>query len=772
MPNFQIMSLDSTNMNIVDVDRFTGDDRGGIAVSTDRVFLTGDFATAALTTNLASPLSLAGSPRDGIFSDVLTGGLYSLAVASGAQYFRFAGPITQLIQLDSVTGQPTGASVALSTAIPESGFSFGNGVFAGAGRVVIFHADASKLYDIDTATGLVTTMNVPPLPLFITSESWASWGVAEFFNGGLHLVYSTGTSIIRYSVLDGTVTELISFGGGSDVANIAFSATLGRWYFHYESEFTTLFPGSFPEALGYANATYQTKPDIVGTSGSDALTGTPDADGILGLEGNDTISGLAGSDFISGGAGDDSISGDNGNDVLGGGDGADTIDGGLDNDNIAGLAGADSLSGGAGADTLLGGLDADRIDGGADADNIDGGDAGDTLNGGSGSDSIIGGAGDDSVQGDDGSDTIRGSEGNDTLNGGAGDDLLTGDAGNDIFEDGSGNNTLAGGAGDDTFTVLAATDFPYELLGEGNDTVQTALTFYELTANIENLIFTGVGGFNGRGNEINNVITSGSGADILTGGAGNDTLNAGGGNDYLFIDSKDTGINGGTGFDAAFVQDNVGANLNLGTAGIEWAMGWIGNDTLDASTAGQGVALFGYIGQDSLVGSAFDDFIYFDSFDSRVDGGAGYDALIIYGSLGGADIDVAAMNGEWVLGSDGNDRMTNAGRNVSVALSGGSGNDTLVGGLSNDFLYGNAGADVFVVTANAQLDWIADFTQGQDRIDVSGIVGMTNLAAVLAGATATTAGFAQLNFAGGNVVVLGNVGLGALGAGDFIFSLI
>src|SRR5262249_37319852 len=65
-------------------------------------------------------------------------------------------------------------------------------------------------------------------------------------------------------------------------------------------------------------------------------------------------------------------------------------------------------------------------------------------------------------------------------------------------------------------------------------------------------------------------------------------------------------------------------------------------------------------------------------------------------------------------------------------IHGGTGNDTLSGGLGGDYLFGDAGADVFQYTAVEesqaivingvnQLDQIVDFTQGQDKIDLSAI---------------------------------------------------
>ena len=69
--------------------------------------------------------------------------------------------------------------------------------------------------------------------------------------------------------------------------------------------------------------------------------------------------------------------------------------------------------------------------------------------------------------------------------------------------------------------------------GEGSDTVNTTLSSYTLGANVENLMHTGAGDFNGVGNALANTITGGTGNDTLDGGVGNDTLNGGGGADIL-----------------------------------------------------------------------------------------------------------------------------------------------------------------------------------------------------------------------------------------------
>ena len=74
---------------------------------------------------------------------------------------------------------------------------------------------------------------------------------------------------------------------------------------------------------------------------------------------------------------------------------------------------------------------------------------------------------------------------------------------------------------------------------------------------------------------------------------------------------------------------------------------------------------------------------------------------------GGADIVKGGGGDDLILGSGGADK-----------LNGGSGADTLRGNGGDDTLKGNGGADVFQFRTSDRNDTIADFRQGQDKIEI------------------------------------------------------
>jgi len=155
--------------------------------------------------------------------------------------------------------------------------------------------------------------------------------------------------------------------------------------------------------------------------------------------------------------------------------------------------------------------------------------------------------GHDTITGTEQDDLMLGLGGNDTLNGLGGNDTLNGADGNDTLNGGTGADSMVGGGGNDTYVVDDIGDTVTEVANSGTDTVQTTLAAYTLTANVEDLTYTGTGDFVGTGNNLSNTITGAGGNDTLNGDAGNDELIGNGGNDSLNGGTGNDTLNGGAG---------------------------------------------------------------------------------------------------------------------------------------------------------------------------------------------------------------------------------
>ena len=319
-----------------------------------------------------------------------------------------------------------------------------------------------------------------------------------------------------------------------------------------------------------------------------------------------------------------------------------------------------------------------------------------------------------------------------TLTGTAAVDRIVGLQGDDMLDGGAGGpDTLIGGSGDDVYTVRVAGDTVVEALNEGSDTVRTALSKYNLPANVEKLTYTGAGSFIGIGNGLDNVITGGLMSDVLGGGAGNDTLIGG--------DGAPNELYGGTG-DDTFILSATGDTI------VEFA--GEGRDLVKTSGARHTLAAnvedLTYTGSANFVGigNVLDNVITGGVQRDVLAGGAGNDTLIggsgafneLYGGTGD-DIFVVSTTGDSTIEYAGEGRdlvmssaathqlaanvedltYTGAGSFVGIGnaldnvIKGGTLSDTLAGGAGNDTLWGGAGAantlfggdgdDVYVVEA-------------------------------------------------------------------------
>lgn len=267
---FRIDSLTSAGAVVRDHNPETGDDRGGIALSSTRVFYTGDSATAGFDRNSLATGTVSPFRMDGIVGLIGNQQLFALSTNATTPGAIGGGPLTHLIVLDS-SGTPTGSSVPLSAAIALS--SFQNGVFAGWDRIFVYVGTGSggTVVEIDPLSGTVTPRGSVAAYIAQFAESWAFHGVAEHFGGEDYLTYkSAGGGILRTRLSDGQ-HQTIAFGSGglSDMAAFTVDPFAGRWYFHYEGRSTVF--GGVSETIGYADATFTVVAASVPEPGTAAL---------------------------------------------------------------------------------------------------------------------------------------------------------------------------------------------------------------------------------------------------------------------------------------------------------------------------------------------------------------------------------------------------------------------------------------------------------------------------------------------------------------------
>lgn len=388
-----------------------------------------------------------------------------------------------------------------------------------------------------------------------------------------------------------------------------------------------------------------------------------------------------------------------GNDQTRPGDGADDIFGGSGTDRVsyfdATSAVAVSLSAGVGT---LGFADGDTYDsiedvfGSEFADTISGDGNNNSLNGFRGNDTIYAGAGQDTVVGDTGSDSLFGSVGNDQIFGGSGGDFLFGGDNNDIILAGSEGDFLFGGNGDDALSGGAGGDSFNG--GDGDDVLSYFDSASGVTVNLSTETASGgdatgdtfrnMEGIEGSanadrltGDSATNFLFGGAGADVLDGRGGADTMQGGLGNDFYIVDNAGDVVSGEVGFSAGGGIDTVRAFVNyVQPTNIELVR--LGNitDTTNLNVTGNSAP-------GTLVGNA------------------------------GNNTMIGGFSNNQINGNNGND-----------TLEGGNGQDTLVGGSGSDTFVYNAVSDSDAGTT--QRDFINGFSNGFDRIDMSGVDANAN----------------------------------------------
>jgi trimeric autotransporter adhesin len=470
---------------------------------------------------------------------------------------------------------------------------------------------------------------------------------------------------------------------------------------------------------------------VTGTGGSEQLEGTSGVDTIFGGGGNDTIYGFGGDDDLYGESGDDALIGGSGFDYLYGGAGNDTY--------VVGYLGVpDGIF-----ETSVDPDEIDRILSYSTWDMLI-----DDNNPVLGADALL-------------VENIRlvsrhlWSDTNPLLGGTlfAGKFIVekinaTGNNLDNIIEGDEEANTLTGGAGDDTYVIrdlLGATN-PFgasvvdtiietdaTAVGDGgNDTIMftpiktSTLPFFlpdesVATNQVENLTLGGKLAYNGVGNDLDNILTGNSAANIFDGGLGDDI--------YVLTSTDKIMVWNGAifvaGIDAGGV-DTVEANFTytiaartdlenitltgttninaIGNVNSNFLIGNAANNTLDSGVAGAADTFFGYNGNDVYIINNSSS-VVFDQFTLRGDTLASLDSGtdLIKSSVSydcstyAIEVENLTLTGTSAINGTGNTFNNVITGNAAVnVLDSGGGDDTLNGGLGADTMIGS-GNDVFIV---------------------------------------------------------------------------
>ena len=266
---FKINTLLTTNASVTDHYN-SGRDRGGIAVTKDYIYYVGYYKTVRFNAPaLTNPAYY--DKRDGIFSDLSTGILYTLWNGTNDPVGPSLSSVYTVSSLRSLNTDMTLGSdiINLSSSIAINGQNSTTnqtGIFAGYGFLILHSPVDNKFYHIDISNGQVSTLGTYTFP-HAYSSNWAYWGIGEFDGSDYSVVYvANNTTISRINTSTGTINTVGTFTNLGNMACITYSPWNSRWYFHHR--YGSQFGGSL-ETLGYADGVHTTlysAPDVCRTA--------------------------------------------------------------------------------------------------------------------------------------------------------------------------------------------------------------------------------------------------------------------------------------------------------------------------------------------------------------------------------------------------------------------------------------------------------------------------------------------------------------------------
>jgi len=254
---FRMDTVLADSINIVNNNGLVGDDRGGIAVTPQYVYYIADQGGVRYDADMQNPLSPLPT-RDGLFSDLATGELFSLwnntsNTEPQSNSTNYTVNAIRTLNADLSFGSGI-TELSQPVSLGNSDY-FRNGIFAGAGILGLYSGNTQHFYVINICNGGVTDLGLNTDPAFRGTESWSDWGVIEHDGTGYSIIYrnNTGNDIVRLNLPAGTTESIGTFPAGiADLACLTYSPWNKNWYFHFEGTSGAL--GGTSESTGYANA--------------------------------------------------------------------------------------------------------------------------------------------------------------------------------------------------------------------------------------------------------------------------------------------------------------------------------------------------------------------------------------------------------------------------------------------------------------------------------------------------------------------------------------
>ncbi|WP_343606182.1 T9SS type A sorting domain-containing protein [Fluviicola sp.] len=247
---YEINAIDTSNFQMIDHEAVSGDDRGGIAVSANYVYIVGDDATARYDLDLQNGVDLP--KRDGIFTDLAQLKLYTLynTVAPTTPNNDNSSGFT-MNALRALNEDLTYGSEIIPLTQPVSfGFQDQGVILAGYNELIVGTAYGNyDFYHISILNGQVTPLGQHNLDVY-GSENWADWGMSGFDGTDYHAYFRDGNdSIVDFNFTTNTSTSIMTITDFSDLSSFIAHPVNNRFYGHYEGSTSTF--GGDEENLFY-----------------------------------------------------------------------------------------------------------------------------------------------------------------------------------------------------------------------------------------------------------------------------------------------------------------------------------------------------------------------------------------------------------------------------------------------------------------------------------------------------------------------------------------